>query len=176
MDISSLNSDIEKIESGEYNEDLIIFHSDDINSLLNDFFSLYTLIEAAGGIVRNEQGDILFIYRLNKWDLPKGKIEDNEKIKDAAIREVKEETGLTNIKILDELSPTYHTYFSNGKRILKKTNWFEMFSPGNSELIPQLQEGITEVKWIKILDIDEALNNTYLSIKDVVSEYFNLKI
>ncbi|MCD4680422.1 MAG: NUDIX domain-containing protein [Bacteroidales bacterium] len=176
-DIVSLSSEIEKIEKGKTKEDVIIFRSNDINALEKDFFSLYKLIEAAGGIVRNKSGDILFIYRFGRWDLPKGKLEDREKIKDAAIREVKEETGLKEIKILSTLDPTYHTYIEKGERILKKTHWFEMYASGNQELTPQYQEDITNVKWFKKSNLDKALKSTYLSIKNLVTDYYsNLKI
>ena len=171
-DIGILSSEIEKIEKGKTKEDVIIFHSEDIDTLIKDFFSLYKLIEAAGGIVRNKSGDILFIYRFGRWDLPKGKLEDREKIKDAAIREVKEETGLKEIKILSTLDPTYHTYIEKGKRILKKTHWFEMYASGDQELTPQYQEDITNVKWFKKSNLDKALKSSYLSIKDIVSDYY----
>lgn len=176
-DIGILSSEIEKIEKGKTKEDVIIFHSEDIDTLIKDFFSLYKLIEAAGGIVRNKSGGILFIYRFGRWDLPKGKLEGQEKIEDAAIREVKEETGIQEIKILSTLDPTYHTYIEKGKRILKKTYWFEMYASGDQELTPQFQEDITNVKWFKKSNLDKALKSTYLSIKELVTDYYsNLKI
>ena len=169
----ALHSDIEKIESGEIEEKFIIFLNNELDSLKKDFFSLYKKIKAAGGIVRNKPGDILFIYRLGKWDLPKGKAEEKEKIKNTAIREVKEETGLKKLKIIKELTPTYHTYIRNGERILKKTYWFEMFAPGDQELTPQYKESITEVRWFKESNIKKVLKSTYRSIKEVISDYLS---
>jgi 8-oxo-dGTP pyrophosphatase MutT (NUDIX family) len=52
------------------------------------------IIKAGGGIVVNEQNEVLLIYRRGKWDLPKGKLDDGETIEECALREVKEETGL----------------------------------------------------------------------------------
>jgi len=167
----ALISDIERIESGEISEKFIIFLNNEIDSLKKDFFSLFKRIDAAGGIVRDKRGRLLFIYRLGKWDLPKGKPEGKEKIKQTAIREVKEETGLTNIKITKELTPTYHTYIRNGIRILKKTHWYEMYAEGDQELTPQLDEGITDIKWFKEKKVKKALKNTYRSIKMTVKDY-----
>ena len=76
----------------------VIWHPD-LEKLKQNFFKNFNVIEAAGGIVQNELKEILFIYRLNKWDLPKGKIEPGEKEEVSALREVSEETGVTNINI-----------------------------------------------------------------------------
>ncbi len=170
-DIKTLSSDIEKIESGEIKEKFIIFLNNELDTLKKDFFSLYKRIEAAGGIVRNKSGDILFIYRLGKWDLPKGKPEGEEKIKQTAKREVKEETGLIKLKIIKKLTPSYHTYIKSGKRVLKKTYWFEMYAPGKQELNPQHSEGITDVKWFKKSNTKKVLKNTYGSINKIISDY-----
>jgi len=166
-----LCSDIEKIESGEIKEKFIIFLNNELAGLKKDFFSLYKKIEAAGGIVRNKSGDLLFIYRLGKWDLPKGKPEGKEKIKHTAIREVKEETGLIKLKIIKELTPTYHTYIRSGERVLKKTYWYEMYASGKQELTPQYQESITDVKWFKETNVKKPLKNTYSSIKEIITDY-----
>jgi len=167
----SLISDIEKIESGEIKEKNIIFLNNETKTLKDDFLSLYQVIEAAGGIVRNKSGEILFIYRLGKWDLPKGKPEGKEKRKATAIREVMEETGLKKVKIIKKLTPTYHTYIKGGKRILKKTVWYEMYASGKQELVPQKEEDITDITWFKVSKIDKPLSNTYLSISEIINDY-----
>jgi len=84
-----------------------------------------------------------------------------------------EETGLQKIKITKELTPTYHTYERNGQRILKKTYWYEMYASGKQELIPQYQENITEVRWFKVINIENPLNNTYSSIHEIITDYLS---
>jgi len=132
------------------------------------FLSMFTIIDAAGGLVRNENGLWLFIYRNGKWDLPKGKIEKGEKIKTAAIREVEEECGISKLKIVKELPSTYHIYSLEEKTVLKRTYWFEMTCADASPLVPQTEEGITDVKWFNLEEVQQALKNTYGSIKEVV--------
>lgn len=132
-----------------------------------DFKKNYKIIEAAGGLVRNEKKEILFIFRKGKWDLPKGKIDKNEKVKSAAKREVKEECGIKGLKITDELATTYHIYELYGKQILKKTYWFKMTTDFKGILTPQMEEDITDVKWIKKKDVPEVLKNTYPAIVEV---------
>jgi 8-oxo-dGTP pyrophosphatase MutT (NUDIX family) len=108
-----------------------------------------TLIEAAGGIVKNENNQYLFIYRNNKWDLPKGKIEKGEKVKEAAVREVEEECGIEVSRLGKSLCKTYHAYISREEVVLKKTYWFKMRCEQQNKLVPQLEEGITDVRWFK---------------------------
>jgi 8-oxo-dGTP pyrophosphatase MutT (NUDIX family) len=147
----------------------IYFHNANLKTLFEYFSSMFQVIEAAGGLVENEKGEYLFIFRNGKWDLPKGKIEKGEKIKDAAIREVEEECGIRDIKISEELPVTYHTYVLKEKNILKRTYWYKMKSAFNGKLVPQLEEGITDVLWVNANDIAPLLDNTYESIKEVLS-------
>ena len=129
-----------------------------------------TLIQAAGGIVKNEEGDFLFIYRHDKWDLPKGKIEKGERIKEAAVREVEEECGIVVSKLGKRLCKTYHAYISREEVVLKKTYWYKMRCKGQHKLVPQIEEGITDVKWFKKKKIHTIVENTFPSIMDVLVE------
>lgn len=146
----------------------IYFYNSDLKLLFGYFSGLFTLIEAAGGLVSNPKEEWLFIFRHGKWDLPKGKIEKGEAIETAAIREVKEECGIKKLKIINALTPTYHTYSLKDKEVLKRTYWFEMSSNDTSALIPQTEEGITEVKWVKPALFEQIHHNTYELIKDVM--------
>ena len=148
--------------------DYFYFYREDIEDVQKYFDSLYKHIEAAGGVVKNNKNEILFIERHGKWDLPKGKIEHGEKISDAAIREVQEECGIQNITIQKELPATYHTYIIDNQRILKKTYWFELFYFGNEELKPQTTEAITDARWMNNQETEAAMKNTYNSIRDVI--------
>ena len=133
--------------------------------LWKKFNQHYKIIEAAGGAVVKDK-KLLAIYRLGKWDLPKGKMERGESKEESAIREVEEECGISGLKIIKELPTVYHTYNLNGKRILKVTYWFEMTTDFDGELKPQTEEDITDVKWVE--DVNEVLANTYESLDEML--------
>ena len=128
------------------------------------FCAEYMLIEAAGGLVYNLDNQLLMIFRNGKWDFPKGKLEVGENIEQCAIREVKEECGVSGLIITQQLQETYHTYKINGQKILKRTYWFEMKSSFKGNLVPQTKEGITAVFWIDKEDIAEKLENSFGNI------------
>ena len=134
---------------------------------LKKYYADHKLIKAAGGLVQNS-GYFLWIYRNNIWDLPKGKIEDNESITDAALREVKEECGLKGIlEISHKIIVTHHTYQLRDVKILKETHWFFMQFDGDPNTIPQLEEGITEVSWKSKNDSIKLALESYPSILSV---------
>lgn len=126
------------------------------------------VIKAAGGLVANADGEYLFIFRNAKWDLPKGKVETDEKVKFAAVREVEEECGVTVQTRNERICKTYHIYEMKGEVVLKKTSWYHMSVAGNPKLTPQVEEGITEVVWVAPKDIAGKLTNTYPSIVEVL--------
>ncbi|MFH1321115.1 MAG: NUDIX hydrolase [Bacteroidota bacterium] len=161
---------VEALESQEKVESLFVVH-DDLAYLWEAFSSNYTIIEAAGGMVKNPKDEILFIHRLNKWDLPKGKIKEGENPEKAAIREVEEECGISELSIIKLLPPTYHTYTRDNKKLLKKTYWFEMYYKGDNRLKPQAEEEIKEAKWFSENEINNILDNTYNSIRELVDLY-----
>ena len=134
------------------------------------FQKQFCIIEAAGGLVRNKNGAYLFIYRLGKWDLPKGKIEHGENAKEAAIREVEEECGISQLNLGKELPSTYHIYQQKEELILKRTYWFEMTYDSEEALIPQREEGIEKVVWVAPTNLEEQKKNTYESLKQMIQE------
>lgn len=144
-----------------------------LEELKKAFFKNFTVIEAAGGIVQNSNKEMLFIHRLGKWDLPKGKVEKGEKADDCALREVTEETGTKDLTLKKKIGETFHVYDEFGKHFLKISHWFYMTCPARQKLIPQTDEHITEVKWVKTMDIKEPMKNTYPSIKDILSKFFD---
>jgi len=148
-----------------------VIYSFDLLELWQAFTSLFTVIDAGGGIIRNRKGELLFIFRKGKWDLPKGKIEAGETIADGAIREVKEECGLNQVSLGKLLSLTYHTYTERNRCILKRSHWYEMSVPDGQKLIPQAEEDITEIKWVKPAKLTEIRNNTYRSVADLIDEF-----
>jgi 8-oxo-dGTP pyrophosphatase MutT (NUDIX family) len=146
----------------------IFFYNKNEDFLLNAFKSMFKIVEAAGGLVKNPEGKYLFIFRNGKWDLPKGKIEKGEEVKEAAMREVEEECGIGGLTIIQQLETTYHTYTMENKEILKPTYWFEMTCSDTSALLPQTEEGITDVKWLGKKDLEVVRKNTYASVKDLI--------
>jgi ADP-ribose pyrophosphatase YjhB (NUDIX family) len=137
-------------------------------TLLKTFLKKLPNVIAGGGKVLNKNGDILFIYRNDKWDLPKGKIEGKESIEETSLREVEEETGVKDLKITKPLETTYHIFKRNGKHRIKITYWFEMASNYEGKLEPQENEGITKVEWLNADKTMEAMENSYANIKILV--------
>lgn len=142
-------------------------YAHNLEKLWKRFTLYFNFIEAAGGLVKNSEGEILFIYRLGKWDLPKGKVEPGETTELAAVREVEEECGISGLKIIRYLTPTFHIYFDTSLR-LKATYWYEMLYEGNENLIPQAEEGIGIAQWRPKESIPEILDQTYENIKIVL--------
>lgn len=150
--------------------EVVVFYVENIDEVFDNFKTQFTIIEAAGGVVRNNESKTLFIYRLDKWDLPKGKVEKGEQIEDAAIREVEEECAVKCLTITKQFNDCYHIYHLKEKPILKRTCWFEMFTDFEGKLIPQQEENIEKVEWFTDKQIKEvALKNTYASIADFLS-------
>lgn len=146
---------------------LFIIHHN-LDELLENIKSCFKIVKAAGGLVYNSEGKFLIMKRRGKWDLPKGKMEKGETEPESAVREVKEECGITNVQLGDFLLATYHTYREKGKFILKPTYWYEMTVLQNEPLVPQAEEEISEVKWIDESGIREIYSNTYPSIVEVL--------
>jgi len=162
----NLSETLNKLEKGELSS--IYFYHTNLNYLWSDFKDNFKIIEAAGGIVFNEKDELLWIYRNDKWDLPKGKIEIGEEKEIAAIREVQEECGINELIIKEFISTTYHLYKHKDEIVLKFTYWYKMLSNSRQKLMPQIEEGITEVKWVSKSNSLKNLKNTYQNIKLVL--------
>ncbi len=167
----AIKSMLHEIKKEEFHAG-VIWHSD-LDQLKETFFKNFKIIEAAGGIVQNEKKDLLFIHRLGKWDLPKGKIEQGEKEEEAAVREVTEETGVTGLQLKKKIGETYHVYDAFGKHFLKISHWYHMACSSKQALQPQTEEHITEIKWVRTKDIREPLQDTYPSIKNILATFFD---
>lgn len=159
---------VEEVESGSENQ--VIFTTNNVAAvyaLVEDCYD--ELIPAAGGVALNSSNEVLVIFRNAKWDLPKGKLEEGESIQQAAVREVQEETGLVDVRLISRLPNTYHTYTIKDKRVLKETYWYLMAS-NDRALKPQIKEGITEVKWLPKSGLESLFSNTYGNIKIILKE------
>lgn len=169
--IKSLLNYSDMLEKGQRFESVTLY-AHDVNALQQDLLSLFTLIEASGGIVRTPEGKVLLIYRLNHWDLPKGKLETGESPAEGAVREVEEETGITGIRLGALVDTTYHTYrIGKNKRILKRTYWYEMEAT-EQPLVPQTEEDIEQAVWVHPAPfIQDSTRPFYRSIRDLLQKY-----
>ena len=158
-----VRSVLKSTQTGE--SDAIYLYHSDLKELWRKFKQNFIIEKAAGGLIRNDKEDTLFIYRLNRWDLPKGKIERGESKKEAAIREVEEECGLKELVIQNKLPKTYHIFQRNGLDTLKITHWYFMKTTFAGPLVPQIEEDISEAVFKNPIETERALENTYGNIK-----------
>jgi len=165
--LQELSKILEFFQSTTLVQDVFI-SGKDIHTMIDELSCMFRFIEAAGGLVQNENGDYLFIYRFNKWDLPKGKLEPNENSSSAALREVCEETGISDIQLGEHITDTFHTYKVGNATILKKTSWYNMRYRGNEPLTPQESEDISVAKWFSKNQIENLIGNTYDTIREVL--------
>ena len=148
------------------NEKVYLYHKN-MDKLWEIFLKKFPVIQAAGGLVERTDGKLLFIFRNDKWDLPKGGVEKKELIIEAAKREVTEETGVADIIVNNQLSETYHIFKKGKNYRLKKTYWFKMNYSGKNNLKPQISEGIEKVKWLNFKESTLKAENSFESIKEL---------
>jgi 8-oxo-dGTP pyrophosphatase MutT (NUDIX family) len=157
-----------QITSGIYNgKSQLLVECQNAKSVFDSLKKQFKIIKAAGGIVFNDQGQLLLIKRLGKWDFPKGKIEKGENTRLAALREVHEECGIHFLGLVSKNTTTYHVYFLKGQWILKQTQWFDMIAWDDKNLVPQLEENITEVKWVNQDFVLSKDFDTYDTLKPI---------
>ena len=162
---------IDYLEKQPVPDKAVVVQCMDVIKAFNDFCTLYEIIEAGGGVVKNPKGEVLMIFRRGFWDLPKGKMDPGENMMQTAAREVKEETGLTHIQVERHLTNTYHTYRTGkGKRVLKICTWFEMRTL-DTNLVPQLEEDIEEALWVNLKTFLSSKPKIFKNIVDVLRIY-----
>ena len=171
----AINSLLHEIAKPEFHAGIL--WNDNFEKLKKAFYKHFSMVQAAGGVVKNEKDEILLIFRKGIWDLPKGKNDGNEIARECALREVKEETGLLKVKAVKKINTTYHTYHEFGKYILKETEWFDMKATSQQNLTPQLEEGIQKIEWVDKLNVPDKLKKSYPLITDVlISSGLEIKI
>lgn len=143
---------------------------EDCDAAFDRFLAEFKYVEAAGGVVKNERGEVLMIYRRNRWDLPKGHIDAGEDALTAAKREVEEETGVSGLKFVSELCNTLHAYNVYGEWELKCTYWFA-FDAQSAVTTAQTEEDIESAVWCNPAEVDSNLEESYPTIKEVIYEY-----
>lgn len=137
----------------------------DFASALRDSFEE---MPAAGGLVRSANGALLLILRNGFWDLPKGKLEKGEEVEEAALREVREETGLESLEMGNLAKTTWHVFERKGRWRWKQTSWFWMAGDASEPVHPQAEEGITEVRWWSLEELREDMPRTFPQIEDLL--------
>ena len=145
-----------------------IFIHNNLEELKKTFWKKFTVIKAGGGFVINNKEEVLLIFRRNKWDLPKGKLDKGETLEQCAVREVREETGLKKVELLSPLTVTYHTYHEGTRFVLKESHWYTMTADANEKLIPQAEEQIQEIKWVPPTEVKKYFQQTYPSVIEVL--------
>ncbi len=121
---------------------------------------------SAGGVVyrKNDEGklEILLIRVKNRWSFPKGNIEKGEPKDQAALREVKEETGV-DAEIIEYLGEVDYWYSMGLTRIHKFVYYYLMKYAGG-DIVPQKEE-IDEAKFIPFEEVENLL--TYPTDKEI---------
>jgi 8-oxo-dGTP pyrophosphatase MutT (NUDIX family) len=169
FNLHTIKTMIHELESEKILRGVFLHH--DVQAVVDAFRKKLELIQAAGGLVVSPDEHVLMIFRRGKWDLPKGKLDSGEDLETCAVREVKEETGISEISIERFLCLTFHTYEENRKKILKESHWYLMKAASKEKLEPQVEEDISECTWVKKDELDEYLNNTHPSIRDVIETW-----
>lgn len=152
---------IKKVETDKF----IVVLTPDPDLTLRLLLSQFTVVEAAGGVVHDREGRTLMIRCRNRWDLPKGHIEEGESAAEAAVREVAEETGIA-VELRRKIGCTIHCYDTYGRWEAKRTHWWEM-RPVAGSARPQREEGITEAVWCNEAALEEHLSQSYSTIIDL---------
>jgi len=165
----SINQAITLLEQENSTIKKVILKHPDTDLLHRNFFAHFNVIHAAGGLVRNELSQLLCIYRNNRWDLPKGKCEKGEEWQETALREVEEECGISGLQLSGKQVDSCHIYRIDGDTLLKITHWYPMLYNGNEQFKPQTEEGITDAQWFSKFEMKTFLNNTYASLKDLLT-------
>lgn len=174
-DQASMRVLLEKVLYNDANDSDCVLFGKDPDQMLQELLGTFICLDAAGGVVENNQGEILLIFRRGFWDLPKGKVDEGETLEQTAVREVEEETGLKKLKLIKPVlyhglsnKATYHSYLIDGKPAMKIAYWYEMQTDFEGQLVPQAEEDIEEARWVAKTDLPQYYDTMYPSIVDVL--------
>lgn len=159
---------IRLLERGEL--PMAVLRSPHPETVMEQVKSHFTEFVAAGGLITNATGEVLLMFRRGKWDMPKGKQDEGESLEACALREVQEETGLQNIRLGHLITETWHYYSLKEKRILKHSYWYRMYFTGTELTVPQIEEDIVDIQWIRPDNLAKYMQYSYQNIVDVVAK------
>ncbi len=159
---------IRLLEKGEL--PTAVLRSPNPQTVMEQVKSHFTEFVAAGGLITNPAGEVLLMFRRGKWDMPKGKQDEGESLEACALREVQEETGLQNIKLGHLITETWHYYSLKEKKILKHSYWYRMYFTGTELTVPQIEEDIMDIQWIRPDNLGKYMQYSYQNIVDVVAK------
>ena len=163
MDGDALSRCFEALVAGV---NVFVWVEEDARRLFHYLHGHYRFVKAAGGVVSSPEGDCLMIARDGRWDLPKGMVEPGETLRQAARREVMEETGVEPTAVGRLIAKTYHIYDKYGGWHLKQTSWFAMTAP-RQETRPQNEEGIAQAVWVEREVCRARLKESYASLREL---------
>jgi 8-oxo-dGTP pyrophosphatase MutT (NUDIX family) len=164
-DQHTVESTLQALETGKL--PAAIFINPDTDAMLETVKGYFNILVAAGGLITNQEEEILLMFRRGKWDLPKGKQDEGENLETCALREVEEETGLHSVTLEHKITETLHFYTYKEKKILKHTYWYKMKFTGTELTIPQIEEDIVDIQWVKPEHLSKYLKFSYQNITDV---------
>ncbi|SEV90372.1 ADP-ribose pyrophosphatase YjhB, NUDIX family [Chitinophaga sp. YR573] len=164
-DQHTVESTLQALETGKL--PAAIFINPDTDAMLETVKGYFNILVAAGGLITNQEEEILLMFRRGKWDLPKGKQDEGENLEACALREVEEETGLHSVTLEHKITETLHFYTYKEKKILKHTYWYKMKFTGTELTIPQIEEDIVDIQWVKPEHLSKYLKFSYQNITDV---------
>jgi 8-oxo-dGTP pyrophosphatase MutT (NUDIX family) len=165
-DFTKVQNALDQLEAGQRKG--LLIEMDHPQELFQSICSRYEVAVAGGGIITNPDGALLLMFRRGKWDLPKGKQDPGERIEDCALREVREETGLSQVRLGDKILETFHYYEWKGQKMLKHSVWFRMYFTGTEQTIPQIEEDIMDIQWIAPEHIQKYMPYSYPNIEAVI--------
>jgi 8-oxo-dGTP pyrophosphatase MutT (NUDIX family) len=134
------------------------------------------VVHSAGGVVIRDIAGVPHVLVIRdpykKWGLPKGHTEDGETLPETALREVTEETGLSELELGPELITIDWTFVAGGERIHKFATFFLMFS-SRGDPTPELDEGITATRWVQLDAAHRRISyeNTSAVVKAAQEQY-----
>lgn len=162
--------------SNNHNKDVIVFipKKYSVNEVFLQFINCFEIVNASGGLVHTPKDEYLYIFRRGKWDLPKGHKERKEKKETTALREVREETGVSNMQVVKQLPSTYHFLFEDDKYKVKETHWFEMLLPATAPATAQSEEDIEKAEWLTREQVIAKLPLMYSSIAELTRKVLEL--
>ena len=143
----------------------------DIQQTFDSLAAQFVWIEAAGGVVCNDNDEAVMIVRNGRRDLPKGHREEGETFEECAAREAEEETGVKIAEVGRFLCATVHCYNIYGKWEMKYTEWYAMRAVADYELKPQHEEGIAAVELVPLSNIEEGIKSSFPTIKRVFAAF-----